>query len=82
VPYSSAATASVKKASFGNANSNNFVVSKQLRGLKVSKFTTSPNSSKKLGVSTVKPTFVENYTPEKVKGVKLVKANAGVAFRR
>jgi hypothetical protein len=41
------------------------------------------NTSKKSGVKTVAPTFVENYTPEKKSvGFKNLKETNAVAFRR
>ncbi len=83
VPYTpAAAPASVQKASFGNAKNSNYVVSKKLRSMKMTKLATSANSSMKSGINTVKPTFVENYTPEKSVGFKTLKAVSVSEFRR
>ena len=83
VPYTPAETASVKKASanvpFSSVNLSR-VHSKSIKPVKMANFA---NTSKKSGVKTVAPTFVENYTPEK-KSVdfKSLKEVNAMAFRR
>ena len=82
VPYTPAAPASVQKASakvpFSSVNLSR-VHSKSIKPAKMANFA---NTSKKSGINTVKPTFVENYTPEKSVGFKTLKETNAVAFRR
>ena len=81
-PFSSIAPSSVKKASakvpFSSVNLSR-VNSKSIKPAKMANFA---NTSKKSGVKTVAPTFVENYTPEKSVGFKNLKAANATAFRR
>ena len=82
VPYTPAAPASVQKASakvpFSSVNLSR-VHSKSIKPAKMANFA---NTSKKSGINTVKPTFVENYTPEKSVGFKTLKAVSVSEFRR
>ena len=77
-----ASPASVTRAPFSSVDTNKLTVSKKLRSMKMAKLATSANSSKKSGINTVKPTFVENYTPEKSVGFKTLKAVSVSEFRR
>ena len=77
-----ASPASVTRAPFSSVDTNKLTVSKKLRSMKMAKLATSANSSMKSGINTVKPTFVENYTPEKSVGFKTLKAVSVSEFRR
>ena len=77
-----ASPASVTRAPFSSVDTNKLTVSKKLRSMKMAKLATSANSSKKSGIKTVAPTFVENYTPEKSVGFKTLKAVSVSEFRR
>ena len=75
-PYTAAATASVKSVPFSSVNLNRV----HCKGIKSVKMANLAGTSKKSGVKTVAPTFVENYTPEKV-SFKSVKTSAKAICR-